>query len=114
MNLEQHLGQGANQALEDIYHLMLSLKHHHHHADETPSTDQLTAAFAEYERIRVTRSSELVKMARERGRNRTSFADGAEATREREEKWKEAFGKENLLKEVDFILRGPFEKESEL
>ena len=55
-----------------------------------------------------------MKRAREMGRQRTAFAIGEDEVREREEKWKDMFSKERALKDMEFILRGPFEDKSEL
>ncbi|KAJ4468286.1 hypothetical protein J3R30DRAFT_1696213 [Lentinula aciculospora] len=61
-----HLGQGANQALEDIYHLVRVLVKYNPAAGD-PSTETLKNAFEEYESIRLPRTSVLVKEARQTG-----------------------------------------------
>lgn len=67
--VEQHLGQGANQAFEDIYHLVRLLVKHNPSAS-APTTDVLQIIFDEYEAIRIPRTSILVKEARKQGENR--------------------------------------------
>ncbi|KAF9072189.1 hypothetical protein BDP27DRAFT_1320882 [Rhodocollybia butyracea] len=64
-----HLGQGANQALEDIYHIVRVLMKYNPSA-EHPSTETLEKAFKEYESIRLPRTSMLVKQARNMGESR--------------------------------------------
>ncbi|KAI0329204.1 FAD/NAD-P-binding domain-containing protein [Cubamyces sp. BRFM 1775] len=58
-----HIGQGANQAFEDIYHLVRLLSKHNPDA-AAPSTELLLKVFAEYENLRISRTSEFVKRAR--------------------------------------------------
>ena len=62
-----HLGQGANQAFEDIYHLVRLLTQHNPSA-APPSTELLDKAFGEYSTLRVPRTSQLVARAREMGK----------------------------------------------
>src|ERR1700761_2352369 len=49
----QHLGQGANQAFEDIYHLILALRKNNISATEHVSTAALESAFQSYEEVRI-------------------------------------------------------------
>ncbi|GBE81426.1 FAD/NAD(P)-binding domain-containing protein [Sparassis crispa] len=64
-----HLGQGANQAFEDIYHLVRLLAKHNP-SGEAPSTSLLSTIFTEFEQRRIPRTSALVKGARQQGENR--------------------------------------------
>ncbi|KAG8996557.1 hypothetical protein FRB93_000699 [Tulasnella sp. JGI-2019a] len=74
-----HLGQGANQAFEDIYHLsrLLSL----HIPSPTPSAAASTAVldtiFTEFETLRITRTSALVRAARAQGDMRVMSGEEA-------------------------------------
>jgi len=77
-----HLGQGANQAFEDIYHLVRVLVKYNPSA-ENPSTATLEQAFSEYEAIRLPRSAGLVKGARQQGQIRV--VHGMEAAIKRNE-----------------------------
>ncbi|EGN91846.1 hypothetical protein SERLA73DRAFT_173280 [Serpula lacrymans var. lacrymans S7.3] len=61
-----HLGQGANQAFEDVYHLMRFIVKYNPDASQ-PDTELLTKIFSEYESIRIPRSAALVKGARKQG-----------------------------------------------
>ena len=62
----QHIGQGANQAFEDIYHLVRLLCKHNPSA-VTPSTELLSKIFTQFEDLRIPRTSEFVKRARKLG-----------------------------------------------
>ncbi|KAI0356256.1 FAD/NAD-P-binding domain-containing protein [Trametes cingulata] len=77
-----HVGQGANQAFEDIYHLVRLLVKHNPDAGP-PSTELLERVFSEYEQIRIPRTTELVKMARKQGELRV--VSGVEACKKRNE-----------------------------
>ncbi|OCH92776.1 FAD/NAD(P)-binding domain-containing protein [Obba rivulosa] len=83
-----HLGQGANQAFEDIYHLVRLLVKYNPSA-ASPSTDVLHTVFSEYEAVRISRTSMLVKEARRRGENRV--VHGTEACKKRNEKTRETW-----------------------
>ncbi|KAL1942512.1 hypothetical protein VTO73DRAFT_6114 [Trametes versicolor] len=75
-----HLGQGANQAFEDIYHLVrLLLKHNPDAA--VPSTELLGKVFSEYETLRIERTTALVKQARHQGEVRV--VNGVEECKKR-------------------------------
>ena len=116
MRLYQHLGQGANQAFEDVYHLVRALVQHHPSPTLPPTTAQLASAFEEYERVRLPRSAELVRKARARGEERTMHVslEDADAVEKREMAWKETMREENIWKEMDAYARGPYEGESEI
>jgi salicylate hydroxylase len=65
--IEQHLGQGANQSFEDIYHLARLLGAHPDAAEDSAT---LETVFSEYERARIPRSTMLINSARKQGENR--------------------------------------------
>jgi 2-polyprenyl-6-methoxyphenol hydroxylase-like FAD-dependent oxidoreductase len=65
--IEQHLGQGANQSFEDVYHLTRLLGAHPG-AAEDPAT--LEMVFTEYEQARIPRSTMLIDTARKHGEDR--------------------------------------------
>ncbi|KAI0271690.1 hypothetical protein BC834DRAFT_841247 [Gloeopeniophorella convolvens] len=70
-----HLGQGANQTFEDVYHLTRLLDQH--------GIGELEAVFTEYEQIRIPRCAELVKGARKQGESRV--VHGVDACKARNE-----------------------------
>lgn len=76
--IEQHLGQGANQSFEDIYHLTRLLGAHPGAAEDSASLEMV---FTEYERARIPRSTMLIDTARKHGDNRV--VEGVEACLER-------------------------------
>jgi salicylate hydroxylase len=63
----QHLGQGANQSFEDIYHLARLLGAHPGASEDGAI---LETVFTEYERARIPRSTMLIDTARKQGENR--------------------------------------------
>lgn len=69
-----HLGQGANQSFEDIYHLTRLLDAHPGAAEDSATLEMV---FTEYERARIPRSSMLIDNARNHGDNRV--VEGVEA-----------------------------------
>ncbi|KAH7888621.1 hypothetical protein F5I97DRAFT_1925141 [Phlebopus sp. FC_14] len=105
-----HLGQGANQAFEDIYHLVRLLKKYNSSASQ-PSTEVLDLIFSEYKDIRLPRTAELVRRARQQGENRV--VHGIEACIKRNEMVKAAFGDEGTRKGYEELLSGPF-RESDI
>ncbi|EJD02743.1 FAD/NAD-binding domain-containing protein [Fomitiporia mediterranea MF3/22] len=111
-----HLGQGANQAFEDVYHLVRSLTIHHPSASTPPGIEQLISAFAEYERVRLSRSSDLVRKARARGAQRVTNinTNDSDAVERWEEAWKIMWSEENMMKDADDYSKQPYERESEM
>jgi salicylate hydroxylase len=110
-----HLGQGANQAFEDVYHLIRSLVKHNPSAS-TPSTELLKVVFDEYEGVRLPRSAELVRKAREHGEFRV--VHGIEPCKARNDavrkNWKDGREeREAQVKSYSGTLNGPFQGESE-
>ncbi|KAF9806017.1 hypothetical protein IEO21_08845 [Rhodonia placenta] len=83
-----HLGQGANQAFEDVYHFVRLLKKHNPSAS-APSTELLSTIFTEYESLRMARTSALVKGARKQGEARV--VEGVEACKARNNSIREAW-----------------------
>ena len=114
MITNQHLGQGANQAFEDVYHLVLGLCKHHPNTSQNPTTLQLDSAFRDYEDVRLTRSASLVRQARERGQLRTSGAVDPENVKKREETFIRLFGVEGTLRMTLDYLRFPYDGENEI
>ncbi|KAF9227280.1 FAD/NAD(P)-binding domain-containing protein [Gyrodon lividus] len=105
-----HLGQGANQAFEDIYHLVRILNEHNPSASQ-PSTKTLGHVFQKYQGLRLPITTELVKGARRRGEARV--ISGVEACKRRNELVKSIFSDEGSRKAQAELLSGPF-RESEL
>ncbi|KAM5543852.1 hypothetical protein V8D89_002469 [Ganoderma adspersum] len=77
-----HLGQGANQALEDCYHLTRLLVAHNP-SGAPPSTTLLESVFTEFERLRIARTSALVQRARQHGD--LLVVSGVDACKKRDE-----------------------------
>ncbi len=97
----QHLGQGANQALEDIYHLVRLLVQHNPSA-ASPSTATLSTVFTELEQLRIPRTSTLVYKARAAGELRV--VSGTEACTMRDETVQEMWkGKERVRGDADAV-----------
>ncbi|KAJ7641765.1 hypothetical protein FB45DRAFT_826036 [Roridomyces roridus] len=74
-----HLGQGANQAFEDAYHLVRLLDAH----NRPTSKEGLEAVFIEFEELRIGRTAELVRGARKAGEARV--VEGEERAKARNE-----------------------------
>ncbi|CDO74349.1 hypothetical protein BN946_scf184645.g5 [Trametes cinnabarina] len=100
-----HLGQGANQAFEDIYHLVRLLIKYNPDAGY-PSVGLLSTIFTEYENVRIARTSALVKRARKQGEIRV--VNGIEECKNRNEQLRNG---QNPLSEQLYreILQSPFE-----
>jgi len=107
-----HLGQGANQAFEDTYHLVRLLVKYNPEASQPP-TELLSTIFSEYEGIRIPRTAELVRGARKQGEVRTVV--GVEACLARNEMvrkmWQDV---EKRWDAADYLLSGPFKGKSEI
>jgi salicylate hydroxylase len=69
LSISKHIGQGANQAFEDINLLTNLLKQYNPEAG-SPSTATLDAIFTEIEKVRIPRTSDFVKSARAHGDSR--------------------------------------------
>lgn len=109
-----HLGQGANQAFEDIYHLVLGLCKHHFDVNRAPTTLQLKSAFQYYEGVRLTRSATLVREARERGSLRIASSTDPNIVNQREETFKGLYGVEEMLGGTINYLKYPYGDQSEV
>jgi salicylate hydroxylase len=72
--IEQHLGQGANQSFEDIYHLTRLLNAY---PDAAEDSETLEIVFAKYEQARILPSTMMINTARKQGDNRV--VEGVEA-----------------------------------
>ncbi|GJE95018.1 FAD/NAD(P)-binding domain-containing protein [Phanerochaete sordida] len=75
-----HLGQGANQAFEDV-DLLVSLLATHNPGAAAPSTQTLGTVFEALEAVRIPRSSAMVQGARAQGESRV--VSGVDACRAR-------------------------------
>ncbi|OCH85792.1 FAD/NAD-P-binding domain-containing protein [Obba rivulosa] len=107
-----HLGQGANQAFEDIYHFVRLLVKHNPNATE-PSADVLHAVFGEYETIRIPRTSALVMGARKQGETRV--VHGIEERKKRNEIIREQWSNEAAVAEgYKELYTQPFIGQSEI
>ena len=107
------MGQGANQAFEDVYHLIRVLTKHHKDPKANPSTEVLVAVFREYECLRIERTTALVRLAHERGNVRVILTEAEALERDRSvrEKWNSA---EDAWAEFDRIACQPYDKVSEI
>lgn len=111
--VQQHLGQGANQAFEDIYHLILSFVKHNPDASAVLSTAALSTIFSAYEAVRLPRSSELVKGARAMGNTRV--VHGVDECKARNEKVRLGWtDREAMINAYDRLLDGPFKGASQI
>jgi salicylate hydroxylase len=104
------LGQGANQAFEDVYHIMRLLKKYNPSADQPP-TELLSQVFGDYQDLRLSRTSELVRGARRQGELRV--AEGIDACKARDEVIRGGTNDLAAKKTYFEMLSGPF-KESEM
>ncbi|KAG1740168.1 uncharacterized protein EDB91DRAFT_1283001 [Suillus paluster] len=100
-----HLGQGANQAFEDIYHFMRLLRKHNPSAGQL-STELLSQVFTDYQDLRLPRTSELVKGSRRQGEIRV--VEGIDACRARDEAIRAGFNGDAARRARDELLSGPF------
>lgn len=108
----QHIGQGANQAFEDVYHLIRLLIKYNPDAT-SPSTELLTKVFSEYESIRLPRTSQLVKEARKAGDQRV--VEGLDQSIARNEVIRQVWhDEEKVLRSYDSLLSGPYTGQSEI
>ena len=70
----QHIGQGANMAFEDIYHLTHLLGAHPGAAEDSATLEMI---FTKYEKARIPRSTMLIDAAQKQGESRVT--EGIEA-----------------------------------
>ncbi|KAF7884798.1 hypothetical protein EAF00_010616 [Botryotinia globosa] len=98
-----HLGQGANQAMEDCYHLQRLIPD----AGNELSTEALTEIFAEFAGIRQPKTALLVAGARAQGERRVATPETMEERNEyMRQMWKNP---EILYKTSAEILKEPFD-----
>lgn len=90
-----HLGQGANQAFEDI-DLLVGLLEKYNPSAAAPSTAALHAVFSELEEVRIPRTAKLVQLARAQGEIRVT--QGVDACKARNDAYREKFRKKQLGK----------------
>ncbi|VDB86562.1 unnamed protein product [Peniophora sp. CBMAI 1063] len=81
-----HLGQGANQSWEDVYHLTAFLDKFNSNRESLPTSD-LATIFKAYEGARIERTSLLVQKAREQGNSRV--VSGTSKCKERNEGYRQ-------------------------
>lgn len=107
-----HLGQGANQAFEDVYHLVRLLVKHNPTASPLP-TEKLSEIYEEYQLLRKTRTTALVQGARAMGELRAT--SGTEACLARNEVVRNMYGDEaKLLEQSAFLFDAPFKGAPEI
>ncbi|KAG0648843.1 Aurachin C monooxygenase isomerase [Hyphodiscus hymeniophilus] len=100
-----HLGQGANQALEDCYHLDRLLPEFD--KDEALSSEKLIEAFAAFAKLRQPRTAALVKGARAQGDSRV--VKGINASMERDDRLRKSWqDNEAITAKYDVLFREPF------
>ncbi|ESZ98725.1 hypothetical protein SBOR_0963 [Sclerotinia borealis F-4128] len=98
-----HLGQGANQAMEDCYHLQRLLPD----AGSDLSTTDLTKIFAEFAGLRQPKTALLVAGARAQGERRVVARENME---ERNESVRQIWKNPDVYyKAYAEMLRGPFD-----
>ncbi|GLB07584.1 hypothetical protein AtubIFM57258_002931 [Aspergillus tubingensis] len=104
-----HLGQGANQALEDCYHLSRMLPDLSKEGTEWGKIEQgLSDIFQEFARLRQPRTSALVKEARRLGEQRV-VVGGPEWCRERDASIADAWKDEAAVaRALEGLFREPF------
>ena len=103
-----HLGQGANQALEDCYHLARLLPDVESSIEGVLASEVLNAVFGAFARLRQPRTSELVKGARAHGENRV-VDGGPEECAARDERLRKGWAdKEAVDRRYDMLLKEPF------
>ncbi|GJE95020.1 FAD/NAD(P)-binding domain-containing protein [Phanerochaete sordida] len=91
-----HLGQGANQAYEDVG-LLIDLLEKHNPSAEAPSSETLTTVFSELVQVRLPRTAELVRQARKQGEMRV--VSGVDACIKRNNFYREMCADPAKLKE---------------
>ncbi|KAJ3812865.1 FAD/NAD-P-binding domain-containing protein [Lentinula aff. lateritia] len=109
-----HMGQGANQALEDCYHLvrLLCRSPNLHTSDRLTSSD-LETALTQYEQLRVDIVRKTVAFAAEEGNRRV--LSGKEACLARDEMLRNGGGSAPERAKLQMeLIQGPFVGESEI
>lgn len=107
-----HIGQGANQAFEDVYHLIRVLLKFNPDGSP-PSTEVLEKAFKEYESIRIPRTTDLVREARKTGESRA--LQGVDSCKARNAVLRDLWSdKEKLVASYSHVWEQPFVGKSEI
>ncbi|RVX67761.1 hypothetical protein B0A52_07884 [Exophiala mesophila] len=109
-----HLGQGANQALEDCFHLSHALPYLDPHSDSYQSNVQklessLVDIFRAYAEKRQPRTSALVKGARAQGKQRVITTGPEDCKRRNQQLAKACSDEAALAATYDALLREPFQ-----
>jgi salicylate hydroxylase len=103
-----HLGQGANQALEDCYHLGRLLPDVESGSETALTSQTLNDIFAAFARLRQPRTAALVKGARAQGENRV-VDGGPEACAARDDRLRKGWADEEAVQNrFDMLLKEPF------
>ena len=110
--IKKHIGQGANQAFEDVYHLIRCLVKYNTDPLSPISTETLHTIFSEYEDIRLNRSAFLVKRAKHQGDLRV--VPNEEEGKKRDLLIKNNSTDEAFFEQYHFTAKGPFEGQSEI
>ncbi|EJU01988.1 FAD/NADP-binding domain-containing protein [Dacryopinax primogenitus] len=101
-----YIGQGANQSLEDCYHMVRLLKKY-----EPLTTESLDKAFTEYGELRYPRVTKAVQQATQEGKYR--IMTGRDACLERDAMLAKGMETQSWKVILD-MLQGPYEKESQI
>ncbi|EGG15523.1 hypothetical protein DFA_10365 [Cavenderia fasciculata] len=99
-----HIGQGANQGVEDIGHLYNQIKLQLNQSDKPPSLIDINIAtlFSDYQESRIIKTTELVEKARKMGALRVSPKDKC---KERDQLLRNAWqNNETLYKAYDMLF----------
>ena len=105
--LFQHLGQGANQAFEDV-DLLIELLEKHNPTTQPPSTKTLGTIFSELEAVRIPRSSAMVQGARAQGETRV--VQGVEACKARNDTYRRDWSDPDAMMEKMVVSLQPTSK----
>ncbi|KAJ3915164.1 hypothetical protein F5877DRAFT_70107 [Lentinula edodes] len=108
-----HMGQGANQALEDCYHLVRLLCKAQNLRTSALTSDDIEKALTEFEQLRIGIVKRTVALAAEEGNRRV--ISGRQACEERDEMLRNGGGSnpERLKLQME-VIQGPFIGESEI
>jgi len=107
-----HVGQGANQAFEDIYHLVKALKTHNI-ATDASSTATIEQAFQEYQSARIDRAKMIVQRSKFEG-EKLRVVEGIEACEKRDAMVGNFWQEVKLLKVFKDFGNYPFVDKSDI
>lgn len=103
-----HLGQGANQAMEDCYHLARLMPDIKSGDKSVLTSKHLKDVFTTFATLRKPRTAALVKRSRVQGENRV-VDGGPEACAARDERLRRVWADDGeVLKRYDMLLKEPF------